>query len=124
MCATPAVPYVATAVTTRPPAASASPSTADDTAGPVIAGSGTYPFDWTVDRVCEWLTECGLSEYTTNFKTDNINGKSLLNDITESTISDLGITQGLHKSRILREISELKAKSKNTKDVKTPATLT
>ena len=36
------------------------------------------PEKWTVDEVCQWLTELGLEQYESGFRTHHIDGQELL----------------------------------------------
>jgi len=55
----------------------------------------------------EWLASIGLSEYAQRFA-DNAIDLSILRDLTEQDLMDLGVLLG-HRRKILRAITELPA---------------
>ena len=55
--------------------------------------------------VAEWLSSIGLGEYAQRFA-DNAIDLSVLRDLTERDLNDLGILLG-HRRKILRAIAEL-----------------
>ena len=55
--------------------------------------------------IAEWLASIGLSEYAQRFA-DNAIDLSVLRDLTEQDLKDLGILLG-HRRKILRAIAEL-----------------
>jgi hypothetical protein len=55
--------------------------------------------------IAEWLASVGLSEYAQRFA-DNAIDLSVLRDLTEQDLKDLGVLLG-HRRRILRAIAEL-----------------
>jgi class 3 adenylate cyclase/tetratricopeptide (TPR) repeat protein len=55
--------------------------------------------------IAEWLTSIGLSEYTQRFA-DNAIDLSVIGDLTEQDLKDLGVLLG-HRRRLLRAIAEL-----------------
>src|SRR5262245_57755594 len=55
--------------------------------------------------ITEWLASIGLSEYAQRFA-DNAIDLSVIRDLTEQDLKDLGIPLG-HRRRILRAIAEL-----------------
>src|SRR5215510_12107025 len=57
--------------------------------------------------IAEWLASIGLSEYAQRF-TDNAIDLSVVRDLTEQDLKDLGVPLG-HRRKILRAIAELPA---------------
>src|SRR5215831_1661912 len=57
--------------------------------------------------IAEWLASIGLSEYAQRF-TDNAIDLSVIRDLTEQDLKDLGVLLG-HRRKILRAIAELPA---------------
>ena len=57
--------------------------------------------------IAEWLASIGLSEYAQRF-TDNAIDLSVVRDLTEQDLKDLGVPLG-HRRKILRAITELPA---------------
>jgi len=55
--------------------------------------------------IAEWLASIGLGEYTQRFA-DNAIDLSVIRDLTEQDLKDLGVLLG-HRRRILRAIAEL-----------------
>src|SRR4029453_16138887 len=55
--------------------------------------------------IAEWLASIGLSEYAQRFG-DNAIDLSVLRDLTEQDLKDLGVLLG-HRRKILRAIAEL-----------------
>jgi hypothetical protein len=55
--------------------------------------------------IAEWLASIGLSEYAQRF-TDNAIDLSVIRDLTEQDLKDLGVLLG-HRRKILRAIAEL-----------------
>ena len=55
--------------------------------------------------ITEWLESMGLSEYAQRF-TENGVDLSVLRDLTEQDLKDLGVLLG-HRRKILRAIAEL-----------------
>jgi predicted ATPase/class 3 adenylate cyclase len=58
-----------------------------------------------VDKIAEWLASLGLSEYAQRFAENGID-LSVLRDLTEQDLKDLGILLG-HRRKMLRAIAEL-----------------
>src|SRR3984893_4202360 len=56
--------------------------------------------------ISEWLTSIGLAEYAQRFS-DNAVDLSVLRDLTEQDLKDLGVLLG-HRRKMLRAIAELK----------------
>ena len=56
--------------------------------------------------IAEWLTSIGLAEYAQRFS-DNAIDLSVLRDLTEQDLKDLGVLLG-HRRKMLRAIAELK----------------
>jgi len=67
---------------------------------------------WDESRVCEWLLSLGgvYGNYTEAFKENGIDGNMLL-DLDEDTLEELGVEKKLHKRKILKSITTLKASS-------------
>src|SRR6266581_2451304 len=55
--------------------------------------------------IAEWLASIGLGEYTQRFA-DNASDLSVIRDLTEQDLKDLGVLLG-HRRKILRAIAEL-----------------
>jgi hypothetical protein len=55
--------------------------------------------------ITEWLASIGLSEYAQRFA-DNAIDLSVLRDLTEQDLKDLGVLLG-HRRKMLRAIAEL-----------------
>ena len=55
--------------------------------------------------IAEWLASLGLGEYAQRFS-DNAIDLSVLRDLTEQDLKDLGVLLG-HRRKILRAIAEL-----------------
>jgi len=63
--------------------------------------------EWTVDRVATWLNDTvGLQQYCAKFKEERIDG-SLLFEIEDSDLIELGISSQLHQKRVRNAIDAL-----------------
>lgn len=59
--------------------------------------------DWDVDRVCKWISELGLSKYTSNFKESNITGNVLIS-LNQAHLQEIGVASVGHRLRILKSV--------------------
>ena len=66
---------------------------------------------WDINLVCDWLRTIGFSEYELLFKKNEIDGSILFN-LSQEDLSDIGIESLGHKIKLISEISLLKKKSK------------
>lgn len=64
--------------------------------------------DWSEEDVQNWLSEEGLEELVSIFKTNNIDGPEL-NQMSKETAAELGIKSVGLRGRLLRKIEALKA---------------
>lgn len=62
--------------------------------------------DWSVDKVCDWLTEIGLEAYCQTFRDNEIVGEHLV-DLSRDDIKDLGINKIGHIKTLLQKLQEL-----------------
>jgi len=67
---------------------------------------------WDVERVCDWLEECHLSEYRDVFKKNAVNGTTLL-ELGASDLDYLGITPLGHRKLIIKGVEALKGGEKS-----------
>jgi class 3 adenylate cyclase len=56
-------------------------------------------------QIADWLQELGMSEYTQRFADNDIDA-SVLRDLTDQDLKDLGVSLG-HRRRMLRAIAEM-----------------
>ena len=66
---------------------------------------------WTVQQVADWLAGIGrsFSAHSGKFVDFGVNGKELLSEAFDAEyLEELGVTSKVQRSRILREINELK----------------
>jgi len=66
--------------------------------------------EWSVEQVCEWLKRIGMEEYEGVFRSNKIDGYSLL-ELTQDLLKDMEITAVGHRVRIMKQIEELKRAS-------------
>jgi hypothetical protein len=59
-----------------------------------------------MQRVTDWLEKLGMSEYGQRFADDDIDF-SILRDLTDQDLKDLGVASLGHRRKILRAIAEL-----------------
>lgn len=64
--------------------------------------------NWTVEDVVRWLRKCGFGKYEATFRSNDINGKHLLELGKEDLQNDLKITSLGQRKDILLEIEKLK----------------
>ena len=62
---------------------------------------------WDVNLVCNWIESIGFSEYSSNFRKNEIDG-SILFKLSKDDLSEIGIESIGHQKKILSEISNLK----------------
>lgn len=60
------------------------------------------PEKWTVDDVCQWVTELGLGQYEPDFRTHHIDGQELLHIDDHALQRSLGIDALGHRNKIMR----------------------
>ena len=58
---------------------------------------------WSVDKVCDWLTEIGLSTYCQTFRDNEIVGEHLI-DLSRDDLKDLGITKIGHIKTLTQKL--------------------
>jgi class 3 adenylate cyclase len=56
--------------------------------------------------IAEWLKKLGMSEYAERFADNRIDDVSILRDLTDQDLKDIGVPLG-HRRKILRAIAEL-----------------
>ncbi|TMW56722.1 hypothetical protein Poli38472_006732 [Pythium oligandrum] len=67
----------------------------------------SYVLDWKVDDVVQWLTyDMELGQYAEAIKKNAVNGKLLLTLTMEELETELGVTAGLHKRKLMNQITE------------------
>jgi class 3 adenylate cyclase len=71
-----------------------------------------------MQQIADWLEKLGLSEYAQRFA-DNAIDLSVIRDLTEQDLKDLGILLG-HRRKILRAIAELGVTSAPTETATEP----
>jgi hypothetical protein len=59
-----------------------------------------------MQQVTDWLEKLGMSEYAQRFADNDIDF-SILGDLTDQDLKDLGVTSLGHRRKILRAIAEL-----------------
>ena len=60
-----------------------------------------------MQEIADWLEKLGISEYAQRFIENDID-ISVLGDLTDRDLSDLGISSLGHRRKILRAIAELR----------------
>ncbi|KAM6459203.1 WD repeat, SAM and U-box domain-containing protein 1 isoform 2-T4 [Liasis olivaceus] len=83
------------------------------TGGPLIRESKISVDSWTEEDVSVWLQTHNLQDLVENFKRNNIDGKELLSLTKESLIDDLKIESLGLRSKVLRNIEELRNEMKS-----------
>ncbi|CAI4226465.1 unnamed protein product [Auanema sp. JU1783] len=69
---------------------------------------------WSVDDVCTWLNSLGLSQYSSQFKQNDVRGREL-RLLERSDFKDLGVFKIGHVKRVQTAIAELVAKEEDGK---------
>jgi SAM domain (Sterile alpha motif)/Adenylate and Guanylate cyclase catalytic domain len=59
-----------------------------------------------VQQIADWLKELGMSEYTERFADNHID-ESILRELTDQDLKDLGVVSLGHRRKMLRAIAEL-----------------
>ena len=62
---------------------------------------------WDVNLVCNWIESIGFSEYSSNFRKNEIDGSILFN-LSKDDLSEIGIESIGHQKKMLSEINNLK----------------
>ncbi|CAB3978294.1 WD repeat, SAM and U-box domain-containing 1-like [Paramuricea clavata] len=65
---------------------------------------------WTVDEVCNWLSNLNLEQYCACFRENEIDGTELFNITAEILANDLCIGPVGHRNKILRNVKDVKRK--------------
>src|SRR5207244_762612 len=86
--------------------------------GGARAAAARRPTGSAMKGIAEWLASIGLSEYTQRFA-DNAIDLSVLRDLTEQDLENLGVLLG-HRRKILRAIAELGVTSAPTETATEP----
>ena len=60
-----------------------------------------------MQQVADWLEKLGLGQYAQRFAENDINF-SILSDLTDQDLKELGVTSLGHRRQLLRAITELK----------------
>ena len=60
-----------------------------------------------MQQVADWLEKLGLGQYTQRFAENDINF-SILSDLTDQDLKELGMSSLGHRRELLRAIAELK----------------
>ncbi|KAM6973385.1 liprin-beta-2b [Aplochiton taeniatus] len=85
------------------------------TAGPRLACTGdtsaldlTTPFSkWTIEKVCDWLEECGLGQYVILARQWVASGQTLLSASPEDLEKEMGLKNPLHRKKVQLAIKSL-----------------
>jgi hypothetical protein len=82
-------------------------------AGPSLVPPGACAYQaWTNEEVCQWVSNgLSLPQYETSFRNIGIDGDMLEDIIEDDLVSDLKVTVRLHRKKILKAISKLRAAS-------------
>jgi hypothetical protein len=64
-----------------------------------------------VDDVCNWLSDHGLNQFATIFRSNSIAGKHLLTLTNHELMKDLAVTSLGHRKDILSQIDNLRNSS-------------
>ncbi|XP_064644227.1 WD repeat, SAM and U-box domain-containing protein 1-like isoform X2 [Lineus longissimus] len=64
--------------------------------------------EWSIDDVCSWIGQIGLSQYEENFRTHAIDGTELLTLSHETLEKDLKIVALGHRNKLLRAVKYIK----------------
>ncbi|CAD6190814.1 unnamed protein product [Caenorhabditis auriculariae] len=64
---------------------------------------------WSVDDVCSWLNSLGLSQYSPQFKNNDVQGNELIH-LERGDFKDLGVNKIGHVKRLQSAIEELREK--------------
>jgi class 3 adenylate cyclase len=59
-----------------------------------------------VATITEWLASLGMSEYAQRFADNRIDDVSILRDLTDQDLKDIGVPLG-HRRKMLRAIAEM-----------------
>ena len=59
-----------------------------------------------MSTIAEWLASLGLSEYTQRFADNSIDDISILRDLTDQDLKDIGVPLG-HRRKMLCAIAEM-----------------
>lgn len=65
------------------------------------------PSDWSCDEVGTWLASLNFPQYSTSFKSNEINGLALIN-LDKQDVAALGVGPIGHRSRIILAINDLR----------------
>jgi hypothetical protein len=64
-----------------------------------------------MQQIADWLEKLGMSEYAQRFADNDIDF-SILGDLTDQHLKDLGVASLGHRLKILRAIAELAARKR------------
>jgi class 3 adenylate cyclase len=59
-----------------------------------------------MQQIADWLEKLGMSEYTQRFADNSIDDVSILRDLTDQDLKDIGVPLG-HRRKMLRAIAEM-----------------
>ena len=59
-----------------------------------------------MQQIADWLEKLGMSEYAQLFADNSIDDVSILRDLTDQDLKDVGVPLG-HRRKMLRAIAEL-----------------
>jgi hypothetical protein len=74
-----------------------------------------------VQRIEEWLSDLGLCEYASRFVENDID-LSIIRDLSDQDLKELGVASLGHRRKLLRAISELNASPAETVSAVRPPT--
>ena len=60
-----------------------------------------------MQQVTDWLEKLGMSEYAQLFADNSIDDVSILRDLTDQDLKEVGVVSNGHRRKMLRGISEL-----------------
>src|ERR1700732_1531130 len=74
-------------------------------AGSILARAPASGRELQVQDIADWLSSLGLSEYEERFAQNHTDG-TVLRDLTEQDLKDLGVSSIGHRRKLMRAIAE------------------